>query len=422
MVKNSIRLIHLADIHLGYTGSASLVCREDEKEPGRYLREVDIETAVSKMTRTIIDEQPAVDLVVIAGDLFHRSAPYPRAIRYAARMVRMLISKKIEVIIIDGNHETSSWLHTGSPTTFLSELGAHVINDDQYHVIRNEKWHFSRLQQAGPFAVHALSYRAILDGNFTGVSPIPDHINVLVAHGRVAGANMSDLNSLGLKTASISSELLRQSWDYVALGDRHIHCMQPLKDVPAYYAGSLEPLNFGEASSYHSSNEDLQAKHGAIDVRLSLNEKASVDSLLYHNFRPVIRLKAIDAEDLDADALMEQFRQRLTIKLPKEALVLLEIQGCTMATWQQLDHAEIEQLREKVRRFDLRWNFKQNTEAAQAAKAAGQVSLHEQWQHFLEENETDAQERSWYLTEGAKRIEDARLQLAKSRAQIGDEE
>jgi DNA repair exonuclease SbcCD nuclease subunit len=422
MAMNSIRLIHMADIHLGYTGSISLICRENEKEAGRYLREVDIETAVSKMTIAIINEQPRVDLVIIAGDLFHRSAPYPRAIRYAARMVRMLIEQHIEVVIVDGNHETSSWLHTGSPTTFLKEFGAHVLNDGQYHIIRDEKWLFLQGREAGPLAIHALPYRAVLEGNFTGVAPIPDYINVLITHGRVRGADMPDLNTLGLKTAGIPSELLHQPWDYVALGDRHIHGIQPLKDVPAYYAGSLEALNFGEAAYYPTTDGDPRTKHGSLNVKLSLHTKAEVTSLLHHAFRPVLRHETIDAEELDSNALMDQLRQRLSLTLPVEALVLLEIQGCTLATWQQLDHAEIELLREKVRRYELRWNFKQEVQITQNGKAAGQVSLIEQWEQFLEENATDLDERSWYLTTGKQRIEDARLQLAKARAQIEDED
>src|SRR5688500_5845957 len=75
-----IRMIHMADVHLGYTGPASLLFREGEKEVGRYVREVDIERAFRKMTQRILaEENPPVDLVVIAGDLFHRSAPLPTA-------------------------------------------------------------------------------------------------------------------------------------------------------------------------------------------------------------------------------------------------------------------------------------------------------------------------------------------------------
>ncbi len=86
-----IRLVHMADIHLGYTGSISLIFGEGEQYAGRYVREVDIEQAVRRLTEDHTRRPTTVDVVVIAGDLFHRSAPLPRAIARAARMVNVLI-------------------------------------------------------------------------------------------------------------------------------------------------------------------------------------------------------------------------------------------------------------------------------------------------------------------------------------------
>ena len=84
------RLIHFADIHLGFTGPTNLVLAKAENAgaAGRSVREVDIEETVKRMTRDLIHAQPAVDMVVIAGDLFQRSVPYPRAISFAAKMIR----------------------------------------------------------------------------------------------------------------------------------------------------------------------------------------------------------------------------------------------------------------------------------------------------------------------------------------------
>ncbi len=122
-----IRLIHFADIHLGFTGPTNLVLTKAENAgaAGRYVREVDIEESVKRMTRDLGHAQPAVDMVVIAGDLFHRSVPYPHAISFAAKMIRLLRNYDIPVVIIDGNHETASILLMGSPTAFLRELNAH---------------------------------------------------------------------------------------------------------------------------------------------------------------------------------------------------------------------------------------------------------------------------------------------------------
>ncbi len=210
---SQIRLLHLADIHLGFTGPTSLVFQASEQSetPGRYVREVDIENAVASMVKAIVYEQPPVDVVVIAGDLFHRPAPYPRAISRAAKLVHRLVEHGIGVVIIDGNHEVTNVLHTGSPTTFLKELGAYVINGSAYEVLRDCWNHLpdQKRERLKELAIHALPYRAVAaDTEFLGVRPLPEYINVLVSHGRVAG--MDDLNSLHRTAATIPAELLRR--------------------------------------------------------------------------------------------------------------------------------------------------------------------------------------------------------------------
>jgi DNA repair exonuclease SbcCD nuclease subunit len=255
---SNIRLIHLADIHLGFTGPTNLTVgnSENEKAAGRYVREIDIENAVRTMTTRIIRADPPVDIVVIAGDLFHRTVPYPRTIRHAARMVRTLAKYDIPVVIIDGNHEVASIVHTGSPVMILQELGAFVATQTGYVCFRD--WtHLPADKQArlGKLVIHALPYKTVREEHFDGIVPLPGHINVLLAHGRVSG--MEELNSLHRKALTIPPTLLRKGWDYVALGDWHIHRHQPLPDIPAFYAGSLEALNFGEAAWYPFSRVGL---------------------------------------------------------------------------------------------------------------------------------------------------------------------
>ena len=304
---SDIRLIHFADIHLGFTGPTNLILTKAENPvaAGRYVREVDIEETVKRMTRDLGHAQPAVDMVVIAGDLFHKSAPYPRAISFAAKMIRSLRNNDIPVVIIDGNHETVSTFHIGSPTAFLRELNAHVVNGSSYEVLR-DCWSCrstERQARLSKLAVHALPYRALRGKpDLTGLRPIPGYMNVLLTHGRVSG--MSELNSLHHTAYTIPSDVLLRGWDYVALGDWHIHRYQPLKNVPAFYAGSLEALNFGEAVAYPLRPNDTYAVHGALDVRLHLGEPADVQSFLTRDIRPVLRLEPIDAIDENAKLLL----------------------------------------------------------------------------------------------------------------------
>ncbi len=418
---DDIRLIHLADIHLGYTGNVNLVFGEEDKTPGRYVREVDIEDAVRAMTLRIISLQPSADIVVIAGDLFHRVAPSPRAMRFAVRMVRRLLENEIEVVIIDGNHETSSSLHPGNATDILHELGAHVINEDTYKVLRDGDWRTARLQTKEKLALHAVPYRAVQAGAFVGVSPVPGYINVLLTHGRVSG--MADLNSLGRASAGIPKELLYRDWHYIALGDWHIHAYQPLDDVPAYYAGSLEALNFGEAATYPPLQSDPYGMHGALDVQLALEQKALIRTLSNDERRKLVRLLPIEAGDADSESVMEMLRQRLDGNLPREALIQLEVNNCSYDLRKELNHVEIDRLRAPFRRCEIRWNMKRFDPGESGQNMVVKASLDEQWHDFLSIRfgEAEAQQRAWYEKQGMARIEEARHLLISERSQVDEE-
>lgn len=401
-----IRLVHLADIHLGYRGNTNLLI-PDGRHAGRYVREVDIEIALIQLTKDIISADPKVDVVVFAGDLFHKSAPLPRAIQRATEVVHRLRINEIEVVIIDGNHETSSWRHTGSPTTFLKELGAHVVNGTNYKVVQDDMWSNKNLR--GMLAVHALPYRAVLENEFTGVRPLDSRLNVLLAHGRVAG--MPKLNSLGrVSSANIPSEVIRRRWDYIALGDWHIHRYQPLLDVPAYYSGSIEALNFKEAIRYPLRQSDPHQIRGVLDVKLSLGEVADVSTLENVGKRPVFKLDSIDASDLTAEALTSEILSALVIdKLSKESLVHLEVENCPPHIWAQLDHAQIDLIRQNYFQCHIVPQFL-HLGTRQSAEAASEATLDEQWADFLEEKIPDSEERAWFLQQGKQLIDSARKQ------------
>ncbi len=419
---STIRCIHFADIHLGFTGPTSLVLNEAEnaKAAGRYMREVDIEEAVRTMTKAIVNEQdPPVDLVLIAGDLFHRPNPYPRAISQAAKMIHTLIKHDITVVIIDGNHETANIVHTGSPTTFLHHLGAYVVNGTEYQVLRD--WTGlspEKQERMANVAIHALPYKALRgQPALTGVLPLPGYVNVLLTHGRVAG--MDELNSLHQTAYTIPSEIVRRGWDYVALGDWHIHRYQPLEDIPAFYAGSLEALTFGEAVAYPARMNDQYAVRGALDVRFHPDQAREVLSFENKEARPVLRLEEIDAIDLDATTLMDLLRRRLQADLPAQAIVLLEVKNVLPEVWQKLDHAELAKQKKCVRRCEIRPSF-QRLSSSQSGELLSEVSLESQWERFIGDREQDATERVWHEEEGLKRIEDARQMLQAASAQEGE--
>jgi DNA repair exonuclease SbcCD nuclease subunit len=376
---DAIQLVHLADLHLGYSGPKQLVFSDNERYAGRYVREVDIEKAIEGMTLAIIRQQPAIDIVVIAGDMFHKSTPYPRAIEYATKLTHILRKNGIEVVIIDGNHETPSIIHAGSPISFLSALGAHVVNRDHCEIIRDAKWTSPRLQEAR-LAIHALPYRAVQHANFSDATPLPGYINILLAHGRVQG--MEEFNSLHHPAARIPRKLLHQNWDYIALGDWHTHKHQPLPNIPAYYAGSLEALNYAEAKVHPAIANDPNAERGALLVELRHEQKVTVNTLQNTTMRPVLKLRPIDPSNMTSSELMQEIRSRFTATLPAEALAMLEIKDIPQSVWDELDFTEIHRLRQTVRRCNIRMNAKSLALEAADTKAT-EVPADKQWEYFL---------------------------------------
>jgi hypothetical protein len=258
----------------------------------------------------------------------------------------------------------------------------------------------------------------VLEGQFAGVVPVHGCLNILVTHGRVQG--MEEVNTLGRATSHIPSAVVSRGWDYVALGDSHFHRYRPIQHAPAYYAGSLEALNFGEATEYPPRRDGRNAVRGAIDVRLRLGTQAVLSTLENVGQRPVLRLKSIDAAEMEPEALMQALHDRLIADLPREALVRLDVTTCPAGVYEHLNFEVIDQLRQQFRRCEIHFDTVYPV-AEQNGVIAPQASLDDQWEAFIASRIGDDTERAWYLEQGQRRIEDARIQIQGARLAIGEE-
>ncbi len=110
------------------------------------------------------------------------------------------------------------------------------------------------------------------------------------------------------------------------------------------------------------------------------------------------------------------WRDRCSVLFDK----LLEVKNCPSKTWDQLDHAEVEQLRRLVRRCEIRWDIQQPS-AEQSQEALSEASLDDQWQHYLNRTIQDETERAWFNQQGLLLIDAARKELLAARAFTGDE-
>ena len=204
-----MRFIHTADIHLGAQPDAGPLYTAGRP---RELWE-----AFERVLATCEDEQ--TDLLLIAGDLFHRQ-PLMRELKEADYLFSELTHTK--VVLIAGNHD-----YIGKNSNYRTFQWS-----DNVYPLFGEKMQYADFPELDA-AVYGLSYhrREITEPLFDQVraAGVRRH-EILLAHGgddRHIPFNRQRLENSG--------------FEYVALG--HIHKPQVLKKDRVIYAGALEPVD-----------------------------------------------------------------------------------------------------------------------------------------------------------------------------------
>ncbi|NLK74075.1 MAG: exonuclease SbcCD subunit D [Clostridiales bacterium] len=206
-----MKFIHIADVHLGAV--------PDSNKPWGEKREKEIWESFDNII-TICNLEK-VDLLLIAGDLFHKQ-PLVRELKELNYYLSKL--KATQVVIMAGNHDCIT-ARSNYPS-FQWEENVHMFLDNSINTIVLPEINTE---------VYGLSYhtREVNEALYDKIKPIDkQRINILLAHG---GEN---------KYIPMDKKKLQQAgFDYVALG--HIHKPEIISDRMAY-AGSLEPLDRNE--------------------------------------------------------------------------------------------------------------------------------------------------------------------------------
>lgn len=115
-----IRIGQMSDLHLGY------------RQYGRFERVKDFYSAAARGAEILIEQKP--DLVLIPGDIFHRSLPYPVEQRQAVMLLRTFAQQDIPVVVTRGNHDASyAWTKKqgGNELHVLQDLGLVTYLEDE---------------------------------------------------------------------------------------------------------------------------------------------------------------------------------------------------------------------------------------------------------------------------------------------------
>jgi exonuclease SbcD len=308
-----MRIGHTADLHLGYRSGNR--CTPE----GMNVRESDVAQAF----RCAVDGMLAakVDLVVIAGDVFHRPSPSPAAITFAYRELKRLREAGTPVVMIAGNHESPRTAETGSILRLFAEIGVDVAVD------AGTTFRYSALE----CRVVAVPFPALTTEIPTPAGP--DRHNVLVIHGPAEGVCPTT-------GPAIPAELLQsEEWSTICCGDWH-----RFKQVgpKAYYSGSLEFCSsdiWSESGTPKSWNE--------VDLESGVVTPHAVPT------RRVLDLDPVDATDLEPARVNEAIAGRIRESEIEGAIVRLKVLGLARAVQRELCHRELRKLMMPAFNFQL---------------------------------------------------------------------
>ena len=104
-----MRFLHIADIHLGY------------QQYGLIERFNDFSDAYLHLIQAAIHHR--VDFVLLAGDFFQKRVVDPMAMRVAVAGLEELLTARIPVLAVEGNHERAPYGDQFSWVDFLDALG-----------------------------------------------------------------------------------------------------------------------------------------------------------------------------------------------------------------------------------------------------------------------------------------------------------
>lgn len=266
-----IRLLHLADLHLGWL-PAFLGSRADAR---RAERDRLLERAVD----FALDPQNGIRLVIIAGDLFETHRPDPAVAAAAVRQLARLAAAGIPVVTVPGNHDE---------ITYHDSVYRQREGDWPGILVRNPMpARVATLEIDGiPCHIYAMAYTG---GVTRADRPLADFpradapgLHIAVLHGTLDW-------QAGERSLPIAAEgLARASYHYVALGHIHRHQVRPVGPGLAVYPGAVEGKGWGDPGVGFLTVAEVGAGGAAVrQVPLDV--------------RP-IRVSAVDAGEAESEA------------------------------------------------------------------------------------------------------------------------
>lgn len=253
-------MLHMADIHLGVILGP---IDPETRLNGRVLDYLDMLDATLDYA-----EDNKADIIIVAGDCFHKPNPDPTYLReFGERVVRM--GEIAPTVIVVGNHDLPGSIERASSVDIFDTLvvpGVTIGWQYEVHKIKTKAGLVQIATAPWPRRADFLSPKEIRNRETSRpvykrrlaqqILSLADQVDaeypaILAGHFTVTGSMYGSELMLAIEDAAeVDLDVLSVSniWDYVALG--HIHIHQDInygnEGPPIVYSGSLERVDFGD--------------------------------------------------------------------------------------------------------------------------------------------------------------------------------
>jgi DNA repair protein SbcD/Mre11 len=277
-----MKFIHIADVHLGMV--------PDSNQPWGALRAKEIWSSFEQIIALCNEHE--VDLLLIAGDLFHKQ-PLLRELKEVNYIFGKL--KTAKVVLMAGNHD-----YIGARSYYQD-----FIWDEKVHMFLQDTLETVEYPELGT-EVYGFSYhnRDITEPLYDAIRPKQgERIHILLAHG-------GDEKDVPMNRKKLSDS----GFDYIALG--HIHKPEIINDRMAY-SGSLEPLDKNEVGQRGYIFGEI--------VEVDGERKTSI-RFVPNSLREYKRETLTVNQEMTNGALLDQARERMA-SLGEQHIYSFLIQG-----------------------------------------------------------------------------------------------
>ncbi|TDM04179.1 exonuclease SbcCD subunit D [Macrococcus carouselicus] len=237
-----MKIMHIADLHIGRTLNQHLLLADQAYVLNKLITEIDNE---------------AIELVIIAGDIYDRALPSKEAVRlFESFIYRINIERGLPVLAVSGNHDGAMRLGYGKDWFKGHQFYLSTAIEDSFTPVTFDDVDFYLIPYIEPAEARLYFEEDNIQTHYDSYRKVVEIINdkrdqskraVIISHLFIQGGAETDSERpLSMGAVEYVHQTVFKGFDYVALG--HLHHPFAIQSETIFYSGSLMKYSFSEVS------------------------------------------------------------------------------------------------------------------------------------------------------------------------------